>query len=311
MLFLNLRKSIKKCKQLTYRAVLSLFCISATEPKHLLWLVRLALFIIIFKSVLRRIIYELKKARGRLFSPILAPYFLPSCIIRISFHGIRMKYYIRRGEEDLILVNPYLHEYDIREKLLKKIILLKLQNEKVAFVDVGAHVGTYSIFVSLLLDGRGEVIAIEPSPYNIAHLSQNLRINNVNNVKIINKGIMGDVGVRKLYFATGCSGNASFIKEWNIGYSGELKTYLVNVCPLDQALSECLGESFLKLKYVLKIDTEGLDFDVLLSGPGVLKNTIYIIVESSSKEILPFLELHGFKCEKITNLVPSYIIAEK
>jgi FkbM family methyltransferase len=50
------------------------------------------------------------------------------------------------------------------------------------FVDVGAHIGMYSVAAALALAGRGRVLAFEPNPAARAQLEANLALNGCRNV---------------------------------------------------------------------------------------------------------------------------------
>ena len=45
------------------------------------------------------------------------------------------------------------------------------------FVDVGSHVGFYSLLAGRLVGGRGRVIAIDPQPYNAQRVLLNAELN--------------------------------------------------------------------------------------------------------------------------------------
>lgn len=81
---------------------------------------------------------------------------------------------IREGFPDINVLR------NIEYSVLKLFTLLG-QKDK-TFVDVGAHVGYYSIRMSKLY---GRVIAIEPNPYSIECLKRNIELNNAYNVEVI------------------------------------------------------------------------------------------------------------------------------
>lgn len=54
------------------------------------------------------------------------------------------------------------------------------------FIDVGAHVGKYSIAFGKRLR-RGLVVAIEPMPSNIKALIENIKLNKLDNVIVVPK----------------------------------------------------------------------------------------------------------------------------
>jgi hypothetical protein len=54
------------------------------------------------------------------------------------------------------------------------------------FVDIGAHVGRYTIMVAHQMGCHGKVLAIEPLPANFAALQRNIKLNELSNVYALN-----------------------------------------------------------------------------------------------------------------------------
>jgi polysaccharide biosynthesis protein PslF len=65
-------------------------------------------------------------------------------------------------------------------------------------IDVGAHVGIFSIFLAKRFPFI-KIYAIEPDPINYRSLKQNIELNGLTNVTAIHKAISGDGRNRKLY----------------------------------------------------------------------------------------------------------------
>jgi len=56
-------------------------------------------------------------------------------------------------------------------------------------LDIGAHVGYYTLIFAQLVGGRGRVFAFEPEPKNFALLESNVRVNGYHNVTLIRKAV--------------------------------------------------------------------------------------------------------------------------
>jgi FkbM family methyltransferase len=85
------------------------------------------------------------------------------------------KWYIREGfRHDSITLTK--REYSLL-KLLKS-----LASKEKTFVEVGAHVGYYTVRLAPIY---GEVIAIEPNPQSLECLRKNIELNKLSNIKII------------------------------------------------------------------------------------------------------------------------------
>ena len=54
-------------------------------------------------------------------------------------------------------------------------------------VDVGAHIGTHTLTFARIVGDKGTVFAFEPDPRNFEILRKNIKINNYQNVTLVNK----------------------------------------------------------------------------------------------------------------------------
>jgi FkbM family methyltransferase len=64
------------------------------------------------------------------------------------------------------------------------------------FVDVGAHIGLYSVYAAL--QGRGRVLAFEPNPTARAQLQENLRLNHCHDVVLVGAAASSQPGRAQL-----------------------------------------------------------------------------------------------------------------
>lgn len=67
------------------------------------------------------------------------------------------------------------------------------------FVDVGAHVGLYTLQAARKVGPTGRVFAFEPDPGNFAYLKKNVEENGYKNVTLVNKAVTDATGILKLY----------------------------------------------------------------------------------------------------------------
>ena len=82
---------------------------------------------------------------------------------------------------DFDIVNPHYEAIEVREISER---LAWPGRREVIFLDVGAHIGKFTILAARLLRGRGQVLAFEPEPENFRMLRANVELNRVENVRL-------------------------------------------------------------------------------------------------------------------------------
>ncbi len=118
------------------------------------------------------------------------------------------------------------------------------------FVDVGANIGFYTCLARSM--GR-RVISVEPLSRNLQFLYANLQANGWTDVEVLPLGLSNRPGQAVLH---GSGTSASLVENW-AGSSNKRR-----VIPLS-TLDTLLGERFAGRKLVVKIDVEGVEYDVL------------------------------------------------
>lgn len=149
---------------------------------------------------------------------------------------------------------------DSYEKELRDYFNIK----KGIFVDIGANLGKYSVIVGRQLNKKGEVVAIEPHPYNFRMLKKNIKLNKLDNVILKKMACSKSKDILDLYLdevgLCGGGGHSLVKKMGNNKIS-------VKVDTLDNILKE-LG---IKKIDLIKIDVEGAEVDVLKGTVKTLK----------------------------------------
>ena len=69
-------------------------------------------------------------------------------------------------------------------------------------VDIGAHIGYYSLILSRLVENIGRVFAFEPSPDSFKLLQKNVVLNRGTNVFLEQRAVLDRTGKTRLYFNT-------------------------------------------------------------------------------------------------------------
>ena len=75
------------------------------------------------------------------------------------------------------------------------------------FVDVGAHIGYYTVLASSLVGSTGKVFAFEPDPGNFAFLQRNVAVNHCQNVLANQKAVSASSGKSLLHRSSGNFGD--------------------------------------------------------------------------------------------------------
>lgn len=187
---------------------------------------------------------------------------------------------LRRGIDPCMVANW------AREELIPEIFVPK---EGEVVVDVGAHIGRYTLRASRLVGDKGKVIAVEAEPSNFAALLYNLKLNEANNVIPLDLAAWDCETTLELYIETS-STTHSLVRP-------RAKSIEVKARPLDNVLEE-LGVE--KVDW-LKIDVEGAEVEVLrglektLSQNPNLKLLVEIHSDETLAQCLSILEKPGYE----------------
>lgn len=168
------------------------------------------------------------------------------------------------------------------EPLLYNLDLLIKKNDCV--IDVGANQGIYSLAMAKIVKSRGKVIAVEPFSSMTSCLKNNMKINSINNIKIIESLISNKQKTYKLNFNHGTV-SASIVKKFKNN-----KYIKVKSLTIDQICS-----NFKKVNFI-KLDIEGAEMLALEGAKKTLKN---------SKPVLS-VEVNKNSFKKISNFLRKY-----
>lgn len=135
-------------------------------------------------------------------------------------------------------------------------------------LDVGAHVGYYTLLSSVLVGERGAVWAFEPNPQNAAFLRRHVELNRLGNVQVTRAAVAEREGTARFDFGTG-SGTG------HLAEGGALEVRTVR-------LDDFCREHGLRPS-AIKIDVEGAETEVLLGGEETIRRDMPAI----------FLSTHG------------------
>jgi len=171
------------------------------------------------------------------------------------------------------------------------------------FIDIGAHIGKFTVKVGRKLTGK--VIAIELMPNNYERLIKNIKLNKLNNITPLNIGCSNSSGKVKVYGPLKGKGKVFYSLKKNE------KNKLIDqleVKPLDNLVKE------LKLKKVdlIKIDVEGVEKEVLEGAINTIQKfkpkIIFETNQSDFQEFVKFFNKYKYKIKRIdeNNAIAEY-----
>lgn len=150
------------------------------------------------------------------------------------------------------------------------IIKLFRPKEGETVVDVGAHIGKYTIIASRMVGPKGKVIAIEAHPANYEILKKNIVLNKLTNVIPLNFAVHSIEAVVKLYEPGQEEGFTIYNTIMTDRKTSNNQSYVeVKAKTLDSILLE-IGVNHVNW---IKIDVEGAELEVLRGGPKTLSNS--------------------------------------
>lgn len=163
-------------------------------------------------------------------------------------------------------------------------------------VDVGAHIGLYTVLAAEKVGSTGRVIAIEPAPKNYEQLQEHILLNNFNNVTAVPMALSDHTGLEKLYIAS-----LSICNSLNPNVVPQEKRTDSYVKVKVDTLDDLLKSLNIKKIDILKIDAEGAELQVLRGAEETLKNNPDLKIIAASyhylneiKEVKNFLGKRGF-----------------
>jgi FkbM family methyltransferase len=139
------------------------------------------------------------------------------------------------------------------------------------FVDVGAHVGFFSLLGAVFTGPSGQVISFEPEEENYRHLVENIRLNGFTHVVPVNSAVGDAAGIAQLYVNADNDGGHAL---WDVGLHAfnarsraTPRPRRVRVTTLDGFFA---GRAITSLK-AIKIDAEGGELRILQGAKGTLE----------------------------------------
>jgi FkbM family methyltransferase len=173
-------------------------------------------------------------------------------------------------------------------------------------IDIGAHIGYYTLIAAKIVGNAGKVFAFEPNERNFKLLQKNVKENGYKNVVLINKAVTKKSGSIKLYINNQNTGDHRIYDSQD-----NRKAVTVQTISLNDFFKNKNNLPFMKKVSLIKMDIQGSEVEALKGGLDLLKNNsqIKLITEfwpfgmnlnkTSAKEFLNLLETYKFKFYEI------------
>lgn len=169
------------------------------------------------------------------------------------------------------------------------------------FLDIGAHIGEYTLLAAQLVGSEGKVYAFEPQPSLFPILAKNVKQNGLEHVELNQTAVSNSEG--KIEFAVASESSVSSIRN-NASDESKYKLIHVKSVSLDNFWSKHTGRIDL-----IKIDVEGAE-KLVFEGAKRLMNldssqspiwlfeyapTAYTKFDYQAKDLLELLQTYGYK----------------
>jgi FkbM family methyltransferase len=179
-------------------------------------------------------------------------------------------YFMKMRPQNLIESNVYIH--GVWEQRIAQIIraVLTSSGEETIMIDVGANIGATSIPHAITFQ-KNEFYLFEPHPDVYKDLLTNCALNGLKNIKIINSAITSENTEFVDFFAQAPNENmglSSLRENKDISNFNKIK---IKTTKLDDFFLKKLPHSQVKRVGLIKIDTQGTEFDVLKSAKSLIE----------------------------------------
>jgi FkbM family methyltransferase len=145
---------------------------------------------------------------------------------------------------------------------------LKLMKPYDTILDIGANYGWYSLHVAKAFPSA-QIYAFEPIPFTYSSLSENIKLNNIENININEFGLSDKEGTFDFYYDEASSGNASLK---NVAEKTNITVMKCKVKTLDSFITD----KNISVDYI-KCDIEGAELFAFKGGLETIKKFTPII----------------------------------
>jgi FkbM family methyltransferase len=152
-------------------------------------------------------------------------------------------------------------------------VFLSLITDGDVVVDLGAHVGYYTLLAARRVGPEGRVFAFEPNPDNFRLLVKNIDLNFYSNVIPVQKAVSNETGEAELFLQGGAT-HSLFRKSENSN-----KSVLVQTTSLDEYF-QTIEQRLRSRITLIKMDIEGAELQAALGMRRIIRENAEIAIIS-------------------------------
>lgn len=167
-------------------------------------------------------------------------------------------------------------------------------------IDIGAHVGFHALVAARCVGPTGQVIAVDPQPYNADRILTNSALNGLDNIVVVVAAAGAKPGFIELHNQK--ASDKARLTALGDGVGDLPARFEVPLITLD----ELAGRRGLARVRLLKIDVEGYEAEVLAGAAETLRVTDHVIFEclpdtdgSETARIVETLTAAGFALRQV------------
>ena len=164
-------------------------------------------------------------------------------------------------------------------------------------IDIGAHIGLFSVCTAQLTGPKGNIICFEPTPGTFSILKETLRLNHCDNVTPVQAAVGATQGKTTFYISNamaGCNSNSLVLNK----DKAKAEAYDVAITTIDAVCADYNLNPGL-----IKVDVEGAELDTLKGGVGTMKTARPMFIVGLHPA---FIKIKGDNLKQIWDLIKEH-----